>query len=227
VKSSSDPLGARRIYELVRVPALLTLLVTLLRLTGESLRWSERWFDAEAGGGGALVGITWLAPVFGGYFGWVLARAGRAPSSRGRAIFLSWLGLILAFAGARFQGQVLAKDVHLGLVYIWSVGLIGAAVAWWAWPALSRILLVYGLTARIPVVAIMFFAIWRGWGTHYDAVPPGFPEMGWFARFLWIGFFPQLLFWVSFTVVTGSAVGSVVGALSGRGERAARVQESG
>jgi hypothetical protein len=120
--------------------------------------------------------------------------------------------------GSQFQGQVLERNFLLGLVYIWIVGVTGAAIAYRGWPALSRVLLAYAFAARIPVATIMLFAIWWGWGTHYDAVPPGFPEMAWFPRFLWIGLLPQLLFWVSFTVVTGSAVGSVVAALT-RGSR--------
>jgi len=67
--------------KLILVPALITLAVTLLRLTGELLHWSKTLFNPEAGGGGALVGITWLAPVFGAYFGFKLARAGLGPDA--------------------------------------------------------------------------------------------------------------------------------------------------
>ena len=64
--------------QLVLVPAAITLGVTLLRLVGELLDWSPLLFNKEAGGGGALVGIAWLVPVFGAWFGWRLARAGAA-----------------------------------------------------------------------------------------------------------------------------------------------------
>ena len=53
------------IVRLICVPALITLGVTLLRLIGELQNWSPRLFNREAGGGGALVGIAWLVPIFG------------------------------------------------------------------------------------------------------------------------------------------------------------------
>jgi hypothetical protein len=52
---------------LILVPAIITLAVTLLRLAGELLRWSPTFFNREAGGPGAIVGIVWLVPVFGIY----------------------------------------------------------------------------------------------------------------------------------------------------------------
>ena len=55
------------IKKLILVPALITLAVTLLRLTGELMHWSKALFNPAAGGGGALVGIAWLVPVFGIY----------------------------------------------------------------------------------------------------------------------------------------------------------------
>src|SRR5512142_3187783 len=80
--------------KLVLVPAVITLGVTLLRLFGELQGWSPRLFSREAGGGGALVGISWLVPVFGAWFGWRIARAGSVPRF-GRALGLTLLGLAL------------------------------------------------------------------------------------------------------------------------------------
>ena len=60
------------------MPAVITLAVTLLRLVGELQGWSPLLFNREAGGGGALVGISWLVPVFGAWFGWKLAGPARA-----------------------------------------------------------------------------------------------------------------------------------------------------
>ena len=80
--------------QLILVPALITLAVTALRLVGELQGWSPLLFSKEAGGGGALVGISWLVVVFGAWFGWRLARAGQGPGAIGRALGLT----ILAFA---------------------------------------------------------------------------------------------------------------------------------
>src|SRR2546425_5481612 len=67
------------LVRLVRVPALITLGVTLLRLIGELQRWSPKLFNREAGGGGALVGISWLVPFFGICFALQLSQPGTAP----------------------------------------------------------------------------------------------------------------------------------------------------
>ena len=53
---------------LILVAAVITLAVTLLRLVGELQQWSSALFNREPGGGGAIVGIVWLVPVFGIYF---------------------------------------------------------------------------------------------------------------------------------------------------------------
>ena len=56
------------ITQLIFVPSLITLAVTLLRLVGELQNWPSVLFSREAGGGLAIIGITWLALVFGVYF---------------------------------------------------------------------------------------------------------------------------------------------------------------
>ena len=73
-----------------------------LRLAGELMEWSPRYFSRVAGGGLAVVGITWLVPIFGFYFGYRLGRAGVGPSSLARAAGLPMVpvGRGLA-AGAR------------------------------------------------------------------------------------------------------------------------------
>ena len=79
------------IKKLILVPALITLAITLLRLIGELQRWSPALFNRDPGGGGALIGIAWLVPVFGIYFGWKLASAGEHPPSAGKAIGFAFL----------------------------------------------------------------------------------------------------------------------------------------
>lgn len=69
------------IRSLVLGPALITLALTLLRLTGELLGWAPSVFVREGGGGGSLLGIVWLAPVFGAFYG--LRLAGRADRPAG------------------------------------------------------------------------------------------------------------------------------------------------
>lgn len=59
--------------KLILVPAVITLAVTLLRLVGEFLNLPGWLASKEPGGAGALIGITWLAPIFAIYFAYKLA----------------------------------------------------------------------------------------------------------------------------------------------------------
>ena len=81
---------------------------------------------------------------------------------------------------------------------------------------MGRTLLAYGLAARIPVAGIMFLAMMGRWGTHYDYVgmPPEF-QMSLWRGFLWLALFPQLVFWVLFTLVLGTLSGSLFALAAG------------
>lgn len=211
---------AASIRKLVFWPAVVTLAVTLLRLTGELLHWSPTLFNPAAGGGGALVGISWLPPVFGILFAIQLARAGHGPQSGGRAIGMAVLGVAATaalVAGAGALGLIQEGQFSMmALVLLTTAIAVGAAVAWWGWPALGRTLLVYAFAARVPVALLMLVAILGNWGTHYDVAPPGFPEMSAFSKWLLIGALPQLTTWIAFTVIAGLVFGSIAGALASR-----------
>jgi hypothetical protein len=60
-------------WKLILVPALITLGITLLRLTGEFLDLPSWLANKKAGGPGALIGISWLPPILGIYFAYKLA----------------------------------------------------------------------------------------------------------------------------------------------------------
>lgn len=206
-----------RTGRLILVPAVITLAVTLLRLLGELQGWSPRLFSREAGGGGALVGISWLVPVFGVWFGWKLARSGERPGSVGRALGLT----ILAFAVMPVSAVVLQRmgmaGVNLTTLGVYAVvSLVGLVVALYAWPALGRVLLAYAFAARIPVALVMLAAILGNWGTHYDVMPPGAPEMAGLWKWFVIGLVPQMTVWIWFTVAVGALFGIVAGAVAGR-----------
>jgi hypothetical protein len=216
--------GQIRISQLVLIPALITLAVTVLRLVGELQNWSATWFNAEPGGPLSLVGIVWLPPIFGIYFALKLAGAGQRPSGAGRAVLFSLLGLVIIIA-AFAVGVAVFPEGSPALIVAGNVAaLISLLVMRSGWPALFKALLVYGYLARIPVVVIAFFAIKGAWGTHYDGPPPGFPEMAWFPKFLLIGLLPQLFIWVAFTVIIGTLFGAIAVALTKR--RGAQLQPS-
>jgi hypothetical protein len=194
---------------LVLWPALLTLAVTILRLVGELRGWSPEYFSRLPGGGLSPLGITWLAPLVGLYFGWRLGRAGVTAPHPIVAVGLPVLAasggaLLAALAGRLLKTSWTANFALWGVVSI-----LVAAAAFAAWPALGRRLLAYAYAARIPVAIVMALAIWRNWGTHYDVPPPGFPAMPRLRRWLWTGLLPQTTIWVAWTMATGAILGAL------------------
>jgi hypothetical protein len=61
--------------KLILIPALITLGITFLRLGAEFMGLPSWLASRKAGGVGALIGISWLPPVFGVYFACKLADA--------------------------------------------------------------------------------------------------------------------------------------------------------
>lgn len=193
---------------LVLVPAVITLAVTLLRLTGELLRWSPSLFNRDAGGGGALVGIVWLIPAFGIYFALKLADAGEGPVSIRKA--LGWAAIAFALNTTLGFGSFAlfpSPVVQLGVFTLTSW--VAVLVARPGWPALWRVLLAYGFAARLPVLVVMLLAIFGGWDTHYAKPRPDFPPMGPWGLFFWTAVLPQLSVWIYMTVVGGLLFGAL------------------
>jgi hypothetical protein len=212
MKVSPDAL--RNNLKLIWIPALVSLGVTLLRLTGELRHWSERWFSTETGGTDPhglswIVGITWLAAPFGVYFAVRLMRAGQVPRSAGKVVVCGVLGLVIIFC-SRFLFRLFPGHFPEILIPLWLCWVAAASLQYFAWPALFKLQLAYGFASRIPVAAAMFLAMAGNWGTHYDYV--GTPlqfQMPLIPRYLWLAFFPQLVAWVSYTVVLGMLAASV------------------
>jgi hypothetical protein len=207
---------------LILIPSIITLAVTILRVVGELQHWPTLLFNPAPGGGGAIVGISWLPLIFGPYFGLKLAGAGAGPDSAGKAIGMAVLG-ILVFAGGGFLlatsefaslGKLVAGLVLMG---------VAAALQFAAWPSLANTLLAYGYAARLPVAILMFFAILGDWGTHYDVVPPNFPEMDMMQKYFFIGFLPQMILWPAFTVIVGTLFGAIAAAIAHRRKHVTQV----
>ncbi len=211
------PPGCIAISKLILVPALVTLAVTILRLVGELSHGSPTWFTTDMGA--SIVAIVWLAPVFGIYFAIRLVRSGNAPPSYWRAMAFAALGVAILFAQgivARGLGLLgFQPTFHVRLLTIWILLAVSALATLPGWPALFKAQLAYAYGARIPVAIIMFFAMRGQWGTHYDAAPPDVPAgISFLAKYFWLGFFPQLVPWVGFTVVAGMVFGSLVAPLA-------------
>ena len=198
------------VLNLLLWPTLLTLAVTLVRFAGELRGWSPEYFSRLPGGGLSPLGITWLAPLVGLYFGWRLERAGVRSPAPAVAFGLPAAALVVGPLVAVLGGRLL-KTSWTSNFTLWAVvSVAAAAVAFASWPALGRVLLAYAYAARIPVLLVMAFAIWKNWGTHYDVPPPGFPALPPLRRWLWISLLPQTTIWVAWTMATG-AIGGALG----------------
>ena len=55
-----------------------------------------------------------------------------------------------------------------------------------------------------------FLAMRGNWGTHYDALDPGFPAIGFWPTFLRVSFVPNILFMEVYTAIIGALVGIAV-----------------
>ena len=218
------PHSPRGTWSLVLLPALLSLVVTIVRLVGEWNGWGGALFhnagpDPKQQQG--LFGITLLIPVFGFWFGWRLRADTGGPAHAGKAALLYllgpallaggfWAALGLGWITLPTEGQ---PGVPTGLP--WAAGILGTAILamFAAWPRLSATLLLYALLARLPVVVITFVAVAKQWGTHYEKLPPNFvlPPDADKALFLSM---PQLTFWPFATVFVGGLCGCLAAALA-------------
>jgi hypothetical protein len=164
-------------------------------------------FNREAGGGGSLIGISWLVPIFGVYFAVRLARMGYMPRGIGRVFGLVVLALVVDIAITAVP--VIMKSPFVMVLAVSGIAsVIGIVIAYRAWPMLAQILLAYGFLARIPVVIISLIAMSQHWGTHYEKAAPEFPKMSLLPTFLWTSLVPQLTLWIAYTVIFGLIFGA-------------------
>ena len=206
------------VKRLIMVPALIALAVTIVRLVGEISGGPSSLFNRAAGGGGALVGIVWLIPIFGIYFGVKLMRGGFEPESAGKVIGFAVLGLLAVVAIV----LTLAGDPNVNLSFagairqqlVWAVAsLVAVLILRKVWPAFFRIMLGYAFASRIPVLIVMFIAMLGNWGTHYELGNARFPEMGFLTKFIMIAVLPQMTLWIMVTMVFGTLFGGIAAAV--------------
>ena len=213
------------ITSLITIPALITLGISILRLVGELEHWPKPWFSTAAGGGVAIVGISWLPIIFGPYLAIKLAGAGDTPSSAGKAIGLAFAGLgVLVLAALLAGGLTYMHHPNLALVGFLGM-LLAAFIPRIGWRSLGNALLAYAFAARIPVMIIMFIAMQgnagHGWGTHYDAIDPHLASASFARKFFLEAVVPQMTLWIGWTVVVGSIFGTIAAAIARRGKQVA------
>jgi hypothetical protein len=200
-------------YRLILVPAIITAAVTLLRLVGELNDWSRTFFNPEAGGGGAVVGIAWLVPIFGIYFALKLHGAGQAPGglrTLGSAVLAIVVFIAIMFGSVTLLGLNPGQPTMASLWVSAAAALVAMAIVYYRTGALGKTLCAYGLAARIPVLLVMLLAILGNWGTHYDVLPPGMTlDVSPWTKWFLIGVVPQLTGWMAFTLGIGALFGGL------------------
>ena len=170
------------IPRLVLVPALVTLALTQLRLTGDLLGWSEMGLPFE---------IAWLVPLFGAYFALHLQKVDDSTPSAARVLRGTLLPLVLFITGL-----ILLRPTSGGMGLL---SLIAIVLVQRNWSRLGNALLTYAFAARLPVIITMLAATLGRWDTVFDVSPYN----------ALAGTLPQLTVWLAFTVVAGSVGASV------------------
>jgi hypothetical protein len=200
------------IASLIAIPAVITLAITILRLEGELHGWPKPWFDTVAGGGGAIVGISWLPIIFGPYFALKLAGAGDGPAKMGKPLGLTAVGLVVFLLGGVVLFASFSHPSVLTLI-AFPIMLIGGVIPRIGWRSLGNTLIAYAFAARIPVLIVMYLAMrgngGAGWGTHYDAVAPMFLHASLGTKFFYEAFLPQMFMWIAYTVILGALIGMI------------------
>ena len=214
-----------RVTRLIAIPTVITLAVTFLRLVGELKHWPAPWFNTAAGGGGAIVGISWLPLIFGPIFAIKLVGAGNAPSSQGKVIGFSLVGLVVFVAGGALFAYSLQHPSPLTLVAL--ILMLGSGlVPRHVWKTMGNVMIAYAFAARLPVLIVMYYAMrgngGAGWGTHYDRVAPPLANLPFWTKFIEAAVLPQMTVWIGWTVVLGMLFGSIVLALARRGKQTAQ-----
>ena len=203
-----------RIRRLIFIPSVISLSVTLLRLSGELRYWSETMFPTETtgilpSGMSWVIDSTWLALPFGAYFAWKLAAAGQVPDSLVKAYACVVSGLLILILWIFLTPKVPVGLPYI-MVFVWAGMAIAGIIQMYAWSELFNILFAYALAARIPIVIVMILAMRGNWGTHFDFVVFGPAQaMALVPRILWYAVFPQLVFWTALTIFLGMLAGVV------------------
>ena len=152
-------------WTLVRIPVLITLGVTALRLLGALGGLPDVLVNREPGGAGAIIGIVWLAPIFAFWFGRRHARSGDTGLVAAfRTNFVYGLGaripviLIMLFAtlgdwGTHYDAYPPEMEA-MGPLAQWFWGGVIAQVAFWlvVWTTLLGGLITW-LTAKFSARA--------------------------------------------------------------------------
>ncbi|MGE0145164.1 MAG: hypothetical protein AB7I19_18565 [Planctomycetota bacterium] len=199
---------------LAKIPLILSIAVLSARLIGEALGLDPRFFARDGGPSFAAVGIVWLIPIFGFWFGWRVAGVGGGPDRPGLSFILGLLGVAAVLtAGALSVNSLTWPGTAIGMAVGAVVGLIFAVRAW---PKLFRYTFTYALLIRGLVVVLTAIGVATNWHSHLTYLPEELKLTETVDRF---GFLAsaQALVWLPLTV-SGMATAAALAAIL-RGDR--------
>lgn len=203
-----------RVGALVFVPVVVSWLVTATRVVGECRGLGAPWVSSAPGGGNAVLGVVWLVPLFGAWFGWRLGRTTRP----WRALALHLLASALYVGGFQVAGRVdgsTAIGLTMQILTMGAVSVVVALLAWLAWPRMFVVSMVYAFAVRIPIAALTFAAVFGVWGTHLEKFGPNdYAGFGPWPQATLLAF-TQVVFWTSFTAAAGGLFGSLAALATG------------
>ena len=169
--------------------------------------WSADYFSRCRAAASPTSGITWLVPLVGAYFGWQPGARARRDSrarrprrlepGRARRRPRDRLRAREGRATRRRRARSCCGRSSRSLV----VGDVALDLAR-AREAAARLC---RRGARASASRDGARDPTGDWGTHYDALPPGFPLLAPLGRLVWTGLLPQATIWVAFTLAVGPA----------------------
>lgn len=147
---------------MVRTAVLISLAVTAARLAGALGGLPDFLVNREAGGTGAIIGISWLAPIFAVWFGRRLAAAGESGFRSALVVnftyglgaripvILIMLAATLGDWGTHYDAYPPEMEAEMGPLAQWFWGGFVAQVGFWlvAWTTLLGGLITW-VTARV------------------------------------------------------------------------------
>ena len=201
-------------FRLVLWPSLITALVSIIRLIAEV----EEWVSPQSGGALNPLGISWLAFLFGAYFGVRLKRSGSNPS-----VTRAWAWTLVAFAmvaaaitwqfrpfSEADQSDATFERLRGAVLMLCAIATTLAVAMFAVWPRLAWTMLCYAVPARLVVVGITWLAKHNEWNTHYTKFGPTGIERD-MSETMLSAAIAQGGFWVQWTVIAGCMAGSFFG----------------
>ncbi len=205
--------STRSLLRLILWPTVITLLINATRLVAQL----QGWIPAQSGGALSPLGISWLALVFGAWFGWKLRRMDSTPMLKPARLVSALLmaGLIVVVV-TQFVGvdqidrsEAAFANLRAAVLTIVLIAIPLALCTFAIWFRLALTMLLYAIPARLTVIGMTWLAKTNEWDTHYTKFGPSGIERGPEETILSASL-AQFGFWIPFTMIAGVFAGCLI-----------------